>query len=1516
MWKSDKLHTWLSNSVTESQDKRYRHRLMKEKSQRTDEVINELKRLVAEAYEDAKQLLRGFIGTQLDPLETGVVIPDLAKGYPEILPLSNLKGDFGEIFAGLVAENFAPFGIDDWVVPAFLFKFHDTAFDRFEKIRDIGEQTKSVLGRPGNDCLAFQFGDDGRVKKSLFCEAKCSGDHDSELIADGHKQLSNRGNRPESVRQIIEILKERLKNNPPNEQVLDWIIALEGLRRGDVDKDYSRYDMMIYVYGRMPKIPKRITPNARVSWIPRDKPHANYTANRRLEVVEIHIHEVDKFIQAVHEKPGTPDEEAKLVEDIRRSPSFSIVELAQQYREKLTTSLLPVQSMLYSQHTHLREGQAGLPSWTPELSSARLDDAVKLIESAFIEKEANQGNNWQKGVLRAAELLEWLNHAEINTDNLPLNLLSSAAYQLAGYPARASALLKQPHHDNTQSLILTALLKADFPELLRRLTQYWAEHDRVMIDLDFSPNNFQAMLVQESVKVFGVLCAEMRWGGEKRINDALKKFNHISKIFLHGEDFYSWLLAKLCNEVIQTYLGCSMHSQLTDIQLSLNPRGRKAIERYLRLGYQRNQTLTWPSQIKGFEQLKTKASFALCTPTGSGKTTVAEIAILQSLFPDKSTDANNFLNPVNDSIALYLVPSRALAAEVETKLARVLKNLEAEIVVTGLYGGLDWGPTDVWLTEQKPTVVICTYEKAEALMRFLGHAFRHRLSLIVIDEAHLIQYDGNVMSLQKTESRSLRLESLMMRLLAFLKFNASDIKIAPQVHTSTNPLWNELLSNMVDTRKETRVIALSAVAEGIENSLAHWVSDNKEAKAEKTMYRSTRQLIGRLEYSTQGKFKIHYDLLDRANLHFKKQNTETTYIPNPFPAYPPLSPDWNKKNSDEQKITPALFWAAMYLAKPDEGGQPHAILISITEHIETYSRDFLTLLTETWKNIELPQFFQPPINEHKQKLWHDCINSCEDYFGKNSYEYQLLEKGIVVHHGKMPGRMAQLLVQIVQARIVNIILATSTLSDGVNLPFEIVLIPNITRKGKPMPAHEFGNLVGRAGRPGVGVEGRSLVMLREESKREQLQYNTLIRQLEQNTPSNLPQSPLAELLNHLEILWRKVEQSDDRGAFLIWLEKTEPLQETRNIDLIETLDALDAILLSAIVEFEDMSQFDFNLTTLEEKLRLVWQSSFAYYAHDKQNELETLFITRGVALQETIYQDEEQRKRFYTTSLPPRSAHKLIQLYPIIKQHLETGKDYADWDDNKRVEFIQTMVEIISALDQFKLKKSPNQTTWQNILRWWFGLLWNTKFPSKDQISKWQGYVSQNFIYRSTWGLGSVIGLAVEETFGGQFSDIESWPETGLPWIVFWLKELITWGTLDPVAAYLLARNLAVTRNEAQEKAKEYYSQNISPLSDERLNAKSIQTWAQNYQKRSLDSTFSSLPTTLPVYLLRDFSQVAQGSRRVVPVERDNEIYWFDLAGSSLARCVKPAKWETTYLDSYDFELNPSKTEVSWTRYV
>jgi hypothetical protein len=1196
--------------------------------------------------------------------------------------------------------------------------------------------------------------------------------------------------------------------------------------------------------------------------------------------------------------------------------------IAQEIRQNLAERGLPPDfAKLYSQHTRLTYDQQGLLSWREEEMWQRLHDAIRLISAGLLEKE--QGiESWSNSLRRAGELLEWLSHSQLNPDDLPLTLLSSAAYQLAGYPARAMGLLNAHELTNNRSRILHYFLKADFRSLQQSLVDFWSTssfepsifplpwHDQIALS-----ERVQDWIAAETASSIGVICSFIRWGDETRILLAIQKLSAIADLLLHGTDPYSWLLAKLCAEIIQLYYETSTRMSLATLINEISDPGKKAIEVYLRYSYLSTKSLTWRSQKKGIDHLHLPVSFALCTPTGSGKTTVAEIAILQSLYREdqQSTEqaSEASMDPQRQPIALYLVPSKALATEVERKLTKVLSQLRNEkVIVTGLYGGNDWGPTDAWLTSEERIVLICTYEKAEALMRFLGSLFLNRVSLIVIDEAHNIQYDGILATLVTGESRSLRLESLCVRLLA---------------HTENT---------------KCRILALSAVAVGIETLIANWITGTLDSAPVQTDYRSTRQLIGTLECSPTGKTEIKYDLLDNSNLKFQVDGrSDSPFIPNPFPICP-IPKDWQYEGPDK-RIRPHLLWAALHLARPDINGQPHAVLIFAIQNIGWYADDFLKFLKTEWMPSDIPDFFVIPTDRKKLELWQICLSSCEDYFTKDSREYELLERGIVLHHGKMPGLLARLLIQLIDEKIANIVIATSTLSEGVNLPFETVLIPSLLRSQKLIKTRDFRNLVGRAGRPGYGTEGRSLILLpakiAEDPQSKEInaahkRYTDLIRATTTGnitTLENKPQSPLAELLMKIYQAWRDISGSNSPDDFFDWLEQTTPIQDrvenkenTSLVEAINAVDSLDAILLATIVEIEQIEQVESDLTVLEENLQKIWQKTFARFAHERQSSLNKIFVKRGLALKSTIYPSKQRRRQLYRTSLPPADGDLLIQAYEQLLPYLHTGEGYANWKPEQQYQYIETIVGCIGELPHFIFAKKAGKrnVVWQDILKWWLSPTLVITKPKRDQISDWHSYVSQNFTYRFNWGLGSLISLAMDAAFDGKVytPTLRDWPLSKLPWVIFWLKELITWGTLEPIAAYLLSRQIEKTRPNAEAKAQEYYRvyKNSDIGWNELLNATRIRQWVDGLAEFDQNQRVNRWFHRIQVELLRDFSTAAPKLWRVLPVMNNDKCRWFDPAGFPLAISHKIEDWSQEQLHEYDFWLNPEERVVTSEMYL
>ena len=290
MLRSKGFSNWLTSSITESSKKKYRHQLLKENVNHRLKIGRELKLVIQKAHEDVRRHLRDIAGQSLDPLGS-VSQKDPAEGYPSNLEIKTLKGYFGEVFAGIIAENFAPFQENDWKVPAFLFRFHTIAFQQLELLKQTGVIAKTIPGRTGDDCLAFKRDNDGNIIKSLVCEAKCTADHDSKMISQAHEKISEKNVKPVDLLQLVAILLDY-----KDQESLSWVNSLRQLYFKEKSDYYERYDLVCYLCGRFP------VQKNRYSWIPSEKPHDKYKGNRKLEAVEVHLPDITKLILYVYDK--------------------------------------------------------------------------------------------------------------------------------------------------------------------------------------------------------------------------------------------------------------------------------------------------------------------------------------------------------------------------------------------------------------------------------------------------------------------------------------------------------------------------------------------------------------------------------------------------------------------------------------------------------------------------------------------------------------------------------------------------------------------------------------------------------------------------------------------------------------------------------------------------------------------------------------------------------------------------------------------------------------------------------------------------------------------------------------------------------------------------------------------------------------------------------------------------------------------------------------------------------------
>lgn len=97
------------------------------------------------------------------------------------------------------------------------------------------------------------------------------------------------------------------------------------------------------------------------------------------------------------------------------------------------------------------------------------------------------------------------------------------------------------------------------------------------------------------------------------------------------------------------------------------------------------------------------------------------------------------------------------------------------------------------------------------------------------------------------------------------------------------------------------------------------------------------------------------------------------------------------------------------------------------------------------------------------------IKELEEFIGgsseKNSLMIDMMKRGIVVHHGSIPLHGRLLIEKFVNNKFAKICFSTSTLTQGVNMPFDVVWLDNFSFPGnEDIKILSLKNLIGRAGR--------------------------------------------------------------------------------------------------------------------------------------------------------------------------------------------------------------------------------------------------------------------------------------------------------------------------------------------------------------------------------------------------------------------------------------------------------------------
>ncbi len=303
---TDALAAWLNEYPSEIEN--YGHLLLEEQQVTDPSIAVELIGYFESAHLDARQCFHKLARISLHPDDEDEACD---AQYPNSLPLTALKGLFGEVMCGMMAESFEFIGKHEYLIPVFLFRNHEDAGQYIYTLSRDRTRTREVIGRKGDDFIGIVVNEEGNVTRFIAGEAKWRGtwtpsvvktvmlgekivdpDDDTKSIHNG-KGVWYEVNRGLPVPLGLEQLHNILDECEPD-KFASVIASLDRILARRNPQPVERTDLILLAGGAAATRKPRQT---LIGWenIPKE-----YKAGRDLQIVELLFSNGDDLINAIY----------------------------------------------------------------------------------------------------------------------------------------------------------------------------------------------------------------------------------------------------------------------------------------------------------------------------------------------------------------------------------------------------------------------------------------------------------------------------------------------------------------------------------------------------------------------------------------------------------------------------------------------------------------------------------------------------------------------------------------------------------------------------------------------------------------------------------------------------------------------------------------------------------------------------------------------------------------------------------------------------------------------------------------------------------------------------------------------------------------------------------------------------------------------------------------------------------------------------------------------------------------
>lgn len=300
--------------------------------------------------------------------------------------------------------------------------------------------------------------------------------------------------------------------------------------------------------------------------------------------------------------------------------------------------------------------------------------------------------------------------------------------------------------------------------------------------------------------------------------------------------------------------------------------------------------------------------------------------------------------------------------------------------------------------------------------------------------------------------------------------------------------------------KERRIVCLSAILPTGEElkSFVSWLRSDEEGEPVQSDWRPNRIKFGTLSWLGT---HVRADFLDQ----------EKPFIEHFLDSSAPKKP---RKNPFPQNKNELVLGSAWKLA---EEGQRVLIYCPLKKSVEP--------LGNLAKKLAKQGYLRPVVE--KSELLNRALSIGAEWLGPDHVALECLKLGLALHHGSLPRPFLSAVEELINEKVCKVVIASPTLAQGLNLSASALIVHSLYRNKAHIPSEEFANVIGRAGRAFVDIEGLVLYPVFESSPKLTLKKSSEWKQYVEDLGTRSVTSGLLKLVGALiETLRGRLGESD------------------------------------------------------------------------------------------------------------------------------------------------------------------------------------------------------------------------------------------------------------------------------------------------------------------------------------------------------------------------------------------------------